>query len=137
GHRQFGNRARPQDFRQARLPLRGHHQVRHAQGRAPGRQGLALQDVGLAPRAVADGPNGWARVPDRQTEAVEKQRRFLRRDEYLILSPQTPGGGDPAALASLDYARGAASRPKNHPTLVVMAGLDPAISCRTRSFYQR
>ena len=36
GHRQFGNRARPQGRRQAHLPGDGHPEVRHAQGRPAG-----------------------------------------------------------------------------------------------------
>ena len=61
GHRQFGNRPRPQGRRQAHLPGDRHHQVGHAQGRAAGRQGGAVEDVGAAPRAHADGRRwtGW------------------------------------------------------------------------------
>src|SRR5262249_46365991 len=82
-HRQLRDRARPQGRGQAHLPRARHHEVRHPQGGAPGRQGRALEDVGAAPRADADGPGRRPRVPDRQAEAIQDQRRLLRGDEHV------------------------------------------------------
>ena len=55
GHRQLGNHPRPQALRQAHLPVDRHHQVGHPQGRAAGRQGNLVEDVGAPPHPDADG----------------------------------------------------------------------------------
>ncbi len=64
GHRQFGNRARSQGCRQTHLPIDRHHQVRDAQRGTARRSRCPVQDVGIAPRADADGHRRWTGVPD-------------------------------------------------------------------------
>ena len=87
GHRQFGNRARPQGRRQAHLPVDRHHQIRHPQGRAAGRPRRLVEDVGIAPGADPDGHRRRARIPDQQAQGIEEQHRVLRRDEHLMTDP--------------------------------------------------
>ena len=74
GHRQLGNRARPQGRRQARLPGDRHRALRHAQGRAAGPARSAQEDVRAAPHPQPDGHHGCDRVPARQAEADQDQR---------------------------------------------------------------
>ena len=62
GHRQLGDRARPQDLRQARLPGDRHPQVGHPQGRAAGRQDGPDEDVRPAANSQPDGDDGRDRV---------------------------------------------------------------------------
>ena len=83
GHRQLGNRARPQGRRQAYLPVDGHSEVRHPQGRSAGRAAGSSEDFRASPHPGADGNHRRDRVPHRQVEADENQQRFLRFDEHL------------------------------------------------------
>ena len=66
GHRQLGNRARPQGVRQARVPGDRHRPLRHPQGRAAGAARSAQEDVRAAPHPQSDGHHGRDRVPGRQ-----------------------------------------------------------------------
>ena len=72
-----GNRARPQDRRQARLPGDRHRQVGHPQGRAAGRQEHAVEDVGAAAHPHADGDCRCGRVPVGQDEGQRHQQGLL------------------------------------------------------------
>ena len=64
-------------------PGHGHPEVRHAQGRPAGRQAGSAEDLRAAPHSGADGNDRRDRVPHRQAEADQDQRRLLRFDEYL------------------------------------------------------
>ena len=57
--------------------------LRHPQGRAAGGAGHAQEDVCPAPHPDADGHGRCHRVPARQAEADQEQRRLLRADEHL------------------------------------------------------
>ena len=65
------------------VPGDRHHQVGHAQGRAAGREGHAVQDVGAAPHPEPDGHRGCDGVPVGQAEVQQDQQRLLRCDEYV------------------------------------------------------
>jgi transcription termination factor Rho len=82
----FGNRARSQSGRQAHLPGDGHPQVRHAQGGPAGAARGPAEDLRASPYPGADGNDRCDRVPDRQVEADQGQRRLLRFHEYLTIS---------------------------------------------------
>ena len=51
----------------------GCRQVRHAQGRAAGREGQAVEDVGAAPHSHADGHDRRDGIPPRQDEGFQDQ----------------------------------------------------------------
>ena len=72
------------------LPVDQHQPLRHAQGRTDHRSGGAVEDVDPAQAAAPDGRTGRDRIPARQDEGHQDQRRFLRRDEAL---GGAPGGG--------------------------------------------
>ena len=57
-------------------------------------RGVLVEDVGVAPRADADGHRRRARIPDQQAQGIEEQLRVLRRDEHvdsLGLAGRDPG----------------------------------------------
>ena len=87
GHGQLRDHPRPQDLRQAHLPLHRHHPLRHPQGGASGREGRSHQDVRPAPHPEPDGHRGRDRVPARQAAQDEVERRVLRVDEHLRVNP--------------------------------------------------
>ena len=92
GHGQFGNRARPQGVRQARVPRDRHRPFRHAQGRAAGAGRPAQEDVRAAAHPQSDGHHGRHRVPGRQAALDQDQRRVLQLDEHgEELMAVTPG----------------------------------------------
>ena len=72
------------------VPGDRHHQVGHAQGRAAGREGHAVQDVGAAPHPEPDGDGRCDGVPAGQAEIQQDQQRLLRRDEHLICDRPDP-----------------------------------------------
>jgi transcription termination factor Rho len=81
GHRELGDRPRPQAHGEADLPLHGHREVRHAQGGAAPPRGLALQDLHPAP----DHPERARQrrgdeVHPRQVPPGEGPRRVLQDD---------------------------------------------------------
>ena len=102
GHRQLGNHPGPQAVRQAHLPGDRHHQVGHPQGRAAGREGHAVEDVGAAPYPEPDGHRGCDGVPAGQAEIQQDEQRFLRRDEYLT-TPVMPAHAGIHDLPSCDH----------------------------------
>ncbi len=82
GHGQFGNRARPQGLRQARVPRDRHRPLRHAQGRAAGTRRSAQEDVRAPAHPQSDGHDGRHRVPGGQAALDQEQRRVLQLDEH-------------------------------------------------------
>ncbi len=69
----------------------------------------------LAPRAVADGPDGRARIPGRQAQTVEEQRRILRGDEYLMLGMLGPQYAGRRPSGRLGFARLSLAGPRSRP----------------------
>ena len=74
-----------QGVRQTHFPRDRHHKVRYPQRRIAGRQGYAVENVGVAPCADADGTRRRDGVPDGKAETVEKQSRLFRSDEFVTL----------------------------------------------------
>ena len=72
-----GTPARPQGRRPPHLPGHRRAQVRHPQGRAHHAEGASAEDVRAPPHPLADGHPGRDRVPARQAEELEEQRRLL------------------------------------------------------------